>query len=142
MKLLSLDCSTTNANVALFENDQAIASKAWFEQRARHEGLFEIVDGLIKSTGWTYSDINLFAVGRGPGAYSGLRVSLLAVQALAAPGNAPVVAVSSMDALAMNLMKTHGLQDITIIGDARRDSIWFGHADAANIVKHPVKWAV
>lgn len=140
MKLFSLDCSTTSASACLIETGKVVQSSSWFEERARHEGLFDIADQLISASGWSWSEIELFAAGRGPGAYSGLRVSLLAAQALAAPSGAKVVAVSSMEALAVRLCEQHELEEITIVGDARRNSVWHGHF-IANATQ-PTEWRV
>jgi len=142
MKVFSLDCSTTTASVALLKGADVVASDSWHEERARHEGLFDISARIMAKTGWKWSDIELFTVGRGPGAYSGLRVSLLASQSLAAPGGVPVLAVSSMDALALGLLAEKGLDHITVMGDARRNSFWYGHCKRDALSTLPTEWHV
>jgi len=142
MKLLSLECSTPNASAALIDDGIVIGSISWHEDRARHEGIFEKVQMLMTGAGWTFEDIEQYSVGRGPGAYSGLRVSLLAAQALAAPDGKPVFAVSSMEAMALDICQLYGLEDITIVGDARRHALWMGHCRMESLVRHPTEWSV
>ena len=142
MRMFSLECSTPGASAALLDGETVIRRIAWHEERARHEGLFELTKAMMSDAGWSWNDINLFCVGRGPGAYSGLRVSLLAVQSLAEPGKTPVMAVSSMDALALDLCRAHNLESISLIGDARRQSCWVGHCRAETIPATPTEWAV
>lgn len=142
MKVFSLDCSTTTASVALFDDQQIVAMESWVEERARHEKLFDISGGLIKKANWQWSEIDLFAVGRGPGAYSGLRVSLLAAQAWAAPGNIPVIGISSMDAAAWAIMAEKGLEHIIIVGDARRNSFWYGDCFRETLISRSTDWKV
>lgn len=142
MKMLSLECSTGHASVALLENDEPVHHAAWFTERARHENAIDQLAAAMNAAGWTWDAIDLFAVGRGPGAYSGLRASLLAVQALAAPGGKPVIAVSSMEALGLRLMEEHEAEAITIIGDARRQSVWIGALARPEILSHAVVWRI
>jgi len=141
MNILSIDCSTTNGSIALFKDGQVIQSTTWHEQKARHEDLFTFIGQLMPDRSWL-SDIHVFAVGRGPGAYSGLRVSLLGAQALAAPGSANVMAVSSMEALALHTSQSTGIKDLTIVGDARRDSVWFGRFLQQNVDAEHMEWRV
>jgi tRNA threonylcarbamoyl adenosine modification protein YeaZ len=142
MNIFSLDCSTTYASVALMDGPNVITSESWHEERARHEGLFDISAGLMAKNGKKWSEIELFTVGRGPGAYSGLRVSLLAAQSLAAPGGIPVLAVSSMDAMAWTFMAEKGLDHLIVVGDARRNSFWYGRCDRASLPTQPTEWIV
>jgi tRNA threonylcarbamoyl adenosine modification protein YeaZ len=142
MKLLSLDCSTTTASLSLIGDAGLVSERVWFEERARHEGLFEAGVSAMAEAGWRWEELSLFTVGRGPGAYSGLRVSLLAAQAWAAPNQFPVVAVSSMEAAALELMEQNNLNDLLVVGDARRKSVWFGHVRRELINHMPTVWHV
>jgi len=141
MNVFSIDCSTTMGSIARFKDGCVIQSAAWHEQRARHEGLFAAISQQMQGHDWL-SDVDVFAVGRGPGAYSGLRVSLLGAQALAAPSSTNVMAVSSMEALALHTAQFTGVKDLTIVGDARRDSVWLGRFHLQNVDEGPMKWRV
>jgi tRNA threonylcarbamoyladenosine biosynthesis protein TsaB len=142
MILISLECSTTTASVALLDDEVEVFFESWREERARHEGLFDIAASLMARHGHEWRDVGMFAVGRGPGAYSGLRVSLLAAQALAAPGGIPVVAVSSMDALALAIMAENNLNSLAMAGDARRNSFWYGFCSRDSLAVRPTEWKV
>lgn len=141
MRILALDCSTPQASMALFEDDMLVAETGWFEERSRHERLFDAGAELLRGAGWRWEELELFAVGRGPGAYSGLRVSLLAVQAWAAPGGRPVVAVSSMEASARVWLEATGSPSLWVVGDARRATWWFGEV-VREQTGTPVPWRV
>ncbi|HMO04452.1 MAG TPA: tRNA (adenosine(37)-N6)-threonylcarbamoyltransferase complex dimerization subunit type 1 TsaB [Kiritimatiellia bacterium] len=141
MKTLALDCSTPQASMALFEDDRLVAETGWFEERSRHERLFDAGAELMHEAGWRWEELELFAVGRGPGAYSGLRVSLLAAQAWAAPGRRPVVAVSSMEASARVWLEATGSPSLWVVGDARRATWWYGEVIRGQ-TGTPVPWRV
>lgn len=142
MKIVSLDCSTAQASAALLEQDEVCFEECWITERNQHEHLVDHIDALMKKSGWRWDDIGLFVVGRGPGSYSGLRASLLAAQALAAPGGTPVIAVSSMDALAWRLLEEEESDAILIVGDARRQSFWLGHARREMLGSTPIAWQI
>jgi tRNA threonylcarbamoyladenosine biosynthesis protein TsaB len=63
-------------------------------------GLPGQVTDLLKFAGLSLSDLRGFAVGLGPGSYTGLRVALSYVKGLAAVLAVPVAGVPSLDALA------------------------------------------
>ena len=65
------------------------------------------------------------AGGRGQGSYSGRRVANTTAQALALPGNKKVFTVSSGEALAAEILADRSPPSLAIIGDARRDSLWY-----------------
>jgi tRNA threonylcarbamoyladenosine biosynthesis protein TsaB len=140
MKLLALDCSTARASVALLENGELIHEQTWETAGARHENVVAHIARLMERGGWRFDEVERMAVGRGPGAYAGLRASLLAAQALAAPSRTPVMAVSSMDALALRLMREHEADGITLIGDARRNSVWLGRCVRDELETIPTTW--
>ena len=53
-------------------------------------------------------NIDVFAVAHGPGSFTGLRISVAAIKALAQAFNRPVVGVSTLDGLAFNLAFAKG----------------------------------
>ena len=65
---------------------------------------------------------------------------------IALPLTRPVVEaqvkISSMDALALRLMREHEANKITIVGDARRNSIWLGTCTIEDIQTKPTAWRI
>lgn len=125
MLVLAIELSTVRASVALCRDEAILAETSWIEPMARHQQLFEAVPELLKQSGLDWPAIDLFAVGRGPGAFSGIRIGLMAAQMYAVPLNKPVVAISSGTALATELLAKHN-KPVVICGDARRGMFWYG----------------
>lgn len=125
MYILAIEQSTSISSVSVLRQGTVIGEQSWEESRSHHQQLFSELPSHLQSMGITSSDISTFAVGTGPGAFSGLRISLSTVQGLALPGNAVVRGVPSAQALAYRLAKEHQASHITIIGDARRGRLWF-----------------
>jgi len=100
-------------------------AKCWIAERVRHNTIFQTLENLIEEAHVSYSDISLYAVGRGPGSFSGMRMSFAIAQALALPTKTEVRAVSSGAALALATVRD-GAKEIAVVGDARRGQVWIG----------------
>jgi tRNA threonylcarbamoyladenosine biosynthesis protein TsaB len=78
---------------------------------------------LLSSNGFTRNDIGGFAVASGPGSFTGLRIGLAAVKALAEVLNKPIAAVSLLEVCAV----TSGVQGkIMATLDAGRNEVYVG----------------
>ncbi len=139
MITLGIECSSRQGSVALLNDGRLLAEKSWIAERVRHNTIFQTLETLIEEAGISYSDISLFAVGRGPGSFSGMRMSFAIAQALALPDKKEVRAVSSGAALALRVARTllsahdqdgqtgvSAPQEIAVVGDARRGQVWIG----------------
>jgi tRNA threonylcarbamoyl adenosine modification protein YeaZ len=139
MITLGIECSSRQGSVALLNNGKLLAEKSWIAERVRHNTIFETLENLMEEADVSYDDISLYAVGRGPGSFSGMRMSFAIAQALALPSKAEVRAVSSGAALALQVARTFlsaqpgegqpGMsapQQIAVVGDARRGQVWIG----------------
>ena len=125
MITLGIECSSRQGSLALLKDGELLAEKSWIAERVRHNTIFQTLENLMEEADMSYNDISLFAVGRGPGSFSGMRMSFAVAQALALPGKAEVRAVSSGAALALAVAR-EGVREIAVVGDARRGQVWIG----------------
>jgi tRNA threonylcarbamoyl adenosine modification protein YeaZ len=123
--VLGIELSSRQGSVALLKDGELLAEKTWLGERVRHNILFQTLETLLNETGVSYSDLSLYAVGRGPGSFSGMRMSFAVAQALALPDKTEVRAVSSGAALALAAAR-EGDKQIAVVGDARRGQLWYG----------------
>lgn len=132
MITLGIECSSRQGSVALLSDGKLLAEKSWIAERVRHNTIFQTLEKLIGDAKISYTDISLYAVGRGPGSFSGMRMSFAIAQALALPTKTAVRAISSGAAMAL-VAAREGAEQIAIIGDARRGQVWLGlfNAEAA-----------
>ncbi len=127
MKVLALEFSTGEASLALLDGGSVAAVAAVEASHRRSQGLFDAVDSLLTEAGWSLPEMDAFLVGRGPGAYTGLRVSLTAARGWALPGGKTVWTVSSAAALAAQILaERKELPRIVVWGEARKGTIWAG----------------
>jgi tRNA threonylcarbamoyladenosine biosynthesis protein TsaB len=125
MITLGIELSSRQGSVALLKDGELLAEKTWLGERVRHNILFQTLETLLNEAGVSYSDISLYAIGRGPGSFSGMRMSFAVAQALALPNKTEVRAVSSGAALAL-AAAPEGAKQIAVVGDARRGQLWYG----------------
>ncbi|MBC8453687.1 tRNA (adenosine(37)-N6)-threonylcarbamoyltransferase complex dimerization subunit type 1 TsaB [PVC group bacterium] len=130
MLTLSIEHSTETASIALMNNADFLNDRSWTVTRGNPGELFSELDFLLESCKADIADIDIFAVGLGPGSFTGLRISLSAFKTLALPENKSVYGLSSAESIAFMVANNEGkpisTDKITIVGDARRDRLWIG----------------
>ena len=118
MRIFLLELSSRMGSMALLEDGEPTAEKCWEENFKNRQQLFDAMASLKPD--WEH--IDLFAVGRGPGAFSGMRIGFSVINSLAAPAKKPVYALNSAAALAARF----GADCTAVVGDARRNQVWAG----------------
>jgi tRNA threonylcarbamoyladenosine biosynthesis protein TsaB len=126
---LALDTTTRAGSVAVMRGDTALAVVAGDASRTHGERLPGELDRALADAGVAATDLQLLAVASGPGAFTGLRIGLAAMQGLAMVLAIPVVAVSALDALALAVVDARRADDHTIAAwmDAQRGEIFAAH---------------
>jgi tRNA threonylcarbamoyladenosine biosynthesis protein TsaB len=81
------------------------------------------IDALLTKHGYNKRDIGALAVASGPGSFTGLRVGLAAIKALAEILEKPIAAVSLLEAV---VLATHLEGDIFAALDAGRNEVYIG----------------
>ncbi|MEI6150012.1 MAG: tRNA (adenosine(37)-N6)-threonylcarbamoyltransferase complex dimerization subunit type 1 TsaB [bacterium] len=126
MITLAIELSTESGSLALLENNRVRLERTWREDRSQRQQVFAEIEAAMAEGGMDPAQVELFAVGVGPGAFSGLRMAVSAVRAMAMPDGRPVYAVSSAAALAWEIMLETGGTRVVVAGDARRGEWWLG----------------
>lgn len=101
MWILALDTSTRDGSAAIARNGRLVATSPGDGRRTHGERLPGDLLAVATEAGVALSAIDLFAVSTGPGSFTGLRVGIATIQALALVRGRPVVPVSTLDALAL-----------------------------------------
>ncbi len=124
MITLAFELSASPASLALAQNETILAQCAWQTDTTGGRDLFSRLDGLLERAGVGPEKIERYAVGLGPGSYSGLRMALAAARAMALPGKQPLYGLPSPLLAARELTRTHSFPSIALVGDARRQRCW------------------
>lgn len=102
--LLGIDTSGKVASAALFDTETEVflAESSLYTQKTHSQVIMPMVKDIIAQTGKTVSDIDLIAVAKGSGSYTGLRIGIAAVKAMGFALDCKCCGVSTLEALAYN----------------------------------------
>jgi len=125
MKLLAIDTSTEACSAALSINGE-ISERYEIAPRKHAELILPMIDELLIDAGCTLAQMDAIAFGRGPGAFTGVRIGTGVVQGLAFSIDRPVVPVSSLAAMAYGAMETFKVDHVLAGIDARMGEVYWG----------------
>jgi tRNA threonylcarbamoyladenosine biosynthesis protein TsaB len=100
VQILAADTSLPILSVVLVKDTQLLGATALEGRSSRNEKLLPAIDWLLTETGSDRKDIDLFAVTRGPGSFTGVRIGLATMQGMALALGKPVCAMSTHEAIA------------------------------------------
>ena len=123
MNLLALETATECCSVALSVNGELIV-RSEYAPRRHAELLLPMCDAVLAEAGISRRQLDAIAVGRGPGAFTGVRLAISAAQGMALALDLPVIPVSSLAALALDA-PPNGSALLAII-DARMGEVYAG----------------
>jgi len=124
---LALDSTTPAGSLAVARDGRVLLARTGDPTRPHGERLPGDVVTLLADAGVALGEVTLYAVASGPGAFTGLRIGIAAIQGLAFAHGVPVVGVSALDALAQAAHDAASLDAGTRIGawmDAARREVF------------------
>lgn len=128
MKILSVSTSSNIASVSISENDKCILELNINNNKTHSETLIPLMDKLFHETNLKLSDIGLVACDIGPGSFTGIRIGISSVKAIADSLNVSIIDVSSLEALAYNIQGKN-CETICSLIDARNNQVYCGIFD-------------
>ena len=102
---LCLDTSTPTARVAILDDQAHPRFSGEFTADRQATQLMPLCAEALRSLGITPAELGGIACGGGPGSFTGLRVGLAAAKGLALPTGVPLYVVSSLEALALDILE-------------------------------------
>ncbi len=117
--VLAVETSTGHCSVALARGSQVLAGYDAGHGRGLDAVLADVVAGVLERGGLASAEVDLLAVGLGPGSFTGLRVGLATVKGWAFASGKPIVGICSLDLLAANVVG-EGVPEVCVLRDARR----------------------
>lgn len=142
MKILVCDTSNSTCCAGVYEDGKEIAYKLSLEKRTHSETFMPLVHEVMEDAGISHQDLDAYAVTVGPGSFTGVRIGLSAVKAMALAAGKGCIPVSSTEALARSVDNaTSARKEETIIVpafDARNNRV-FAQAAEDDTAKTLVK---
>ncbi|TVM04832.1 tRNA (adenosine(37)-N6)-threonylcarbamoyltransferase complex dimerization subunit type 1 TsaB [Vreelandella aquamarina] len=127
LTLLALDASSSACSAALLRRDaEQTTCLARFEMtpRAHTRRLMPMINEVLAEADLAPTQLDAIAFGRGPGAFTGLRIAAGTAQGLAYGLDRPLVGVSTLAALALQAHRRFHLQHLVTALDARMGEIY------------------
>ncbi|OBS10509.1 tRNA (adenosine(37)-N6)-threonylcarbamoyltransferase complex dimerization subunit type 1 TsaB [Acidihalobacter prosperus] len=133
MKLLAIETATEACSVALGVNGEVI-ERHQVAPREHTQLVLPMVAELLAEAGIALGELDALVLGRGPGAFTGLRIAAGVVQGLAFSVDRPVVSVSTLAMLAQSAIEA-GHPAVIAALDARMGEVYWGayRADGAGL---------
>jgi tRNA threonylcarbamoyladenosine biosynthesis protein TsaB len=129
MRILALDTATPACSTALLTDEKAISREIETE-RGHAEHILAMIDAVLIEGGIDLRDVDALAFGRGPGAFTGVRLATSVAQGLAFGAELPVVPVSDLAAVAQRVFDQDArLQHVLVCNDARMQQVYWACFD-------------
>ena len=129
MKILAIDTSTTHSSCAVMDDNNIVGDFSINQSMSHNEILLVMVDEMLKKLNIDIEDIDLFVAVTGPGSFTGIRIGVTVVKALAMALNKPIVAVNTLEALSFGVFSDK--KKIPLI-DARGERVYYGVYEGIN----------
>jgi tRNA threonylcarbamoyladenosine biosynthesis protein TsaB len=126
VKLLALDTATELCSVALW-NDGACIARECERPRGSGELILGLIQEVLAESGFSLRRLDAIAFGRGPGAFTGVRLALALAQGLGMSAELPLLPISDLRALALRAFKSPGAPSLALVcQDARMAEVYWG----------------
>ena len=103
MKILVCDTSNSTCCAGVYEDGREVAYKLSLEKKTHSETFMPLVHEVMEQAGITHAELDAYAVTVGPGSFTGVRIGLAAVKAMALAAGKGCIPVSSTEALARSV---------------------------------------
>jgi len=125
--ILCLDTSTPTARVAILDGSAEVrfATEATADRHSSH--VLALCAAALEAVGVKAAELGAIACGGGPGSFTGLRVGLAVAKGLALPTGVPLHLVSSLEALALDILASAGPEATAVpCLDAGKGEVYVG----------------
>ncbi len=126
MNILTIDTATEACSVALQFN-QALFTRYEVCPQQHSQKILPMVDAVMKEAGASLAALDGLGFGRGPGSFTGVRIATGIIQGLALGSQLPVAGVSTLAAMAQQVINSGDVNDVAVAIDARMGEVYFAH---------------
>jgi tRNA threonylcarbamoyladenosine biosynthesis protein TsaB len=108
--ILSLETATIGGSIFLARGTDALATRVGDPKVSHSNSILSDINECLNEAGLRLADIELFACASGPGSFTGLRIGIATLKALAATLDRPCVGIPTLNAIAQGA----GLSNATV----------------------------
>ena len=122
MLILAIESSAKPASAAVMRDGVLLGQYFQNNGLTHSRTLFSMMQSLLKNLDLSASEIDLVAVARGPGSFTGVRIGVAAAKGFAWGAEIPVCGVSTLEAMAYSFAQENSV--ICPVMDARRSQVY------------------
>ena len=124
-KCIAIDTSTRRFCLGV-KNSNDYFDRSVNKSSDHAKEIFKRIDDVLKLANTSIEELDFLAVGIGPGRFSGLRVSISAIKSISYVLSIPIVAISSLEIIAREIMEKNDKENVILIEDAGRGNLYIG----------------
>jgi tRNA threonylcarbamoyladenosine biosynthesis protein TsaB len=124
-RCIAIETATERGSVAVSDGENVFNVKLGTEKGSSRQ-IFGAIREALSRADMSQSSLTCVAFGNGPGSFTGVRVAASAAQSLAFALQVPVIAVSTLAAVAIEAGRTRGAEPIAVCLDARMGEAYAG----------------
>lgn len=124
MKILAIEASGLTAGCGVAEDGKLLGEYNLQYRKTHSQTLVPMLEELKEALDLDLASIDVIAVTKGPGSFTGLRIGAATAKGIALALNKPILPVSTLESLAFNAYGTQKL--VCPIMDARRQQVYTG----------------
>jgi tRNA threonylcarbamoyladenosine biosynthesis protein TsaB len=123
--LLAIDASTEALSIALNYNGKIVR---FFEEcpQQHSQKILPQIEAMLADANCELKDLDGIVFGKGPGSFTGVRISVAIAQGLAYSQGLKLVGVSTLQTMAQQVIEEHGVKDVLAGIDARMGEVYIG----------------
>lgn len=130
MKLLAIETSSSACSIALFNSARKEAEQYFSSHRIlpmqQSQHILSMIDALLSSANMAMSELDAIAYGCGPGSFTGIRLANSIAQAIGYGLNIPLISVSSLAAMAVDVFEKYlDCETVAVCVDARAGKVYW-----------------
>lgn len=133
MKLAAIETSTQTGSVALFEDGELVLEAEERASNAHGESIVAMLAALLGKAKWKAREVGRWAVGVGPGSFTGTRIGVSTVKGIAIASGADVAGVTAFDAVSDGIEIAPG-EIAAVFLDAQRGEVFV----QSTCIKEPI----
>ncbi len=124
--ILAIDTATEACSAALLSGG-VVHQRFDVVPRQHHSLIFEMCQAVLSEAKIDIAELDALVYGRGPGAFTGVRIAASLVQGLAYAHTLPVVAISDLQAVALRALEQSDETQVLVAMDARMGEVYYGY---------------
>lgn len=134
--ILAIETSSELASCALLHGER-LFTRASSGVRTHSQSILPMVQELLAEAGVALAGCDAIAFGAGPGSFTGVRTACGIAQGLAYGAGLPVVALVTLDAMALACRQQTGATDVLAVLDARMGEVYWAQYRGADLIAGP-----